>query len=205
MAMAGWCCILLPISITKVCAIALVDTGASASFMSLHFAHAQGFLNIHLTPSAATLAHGTATLIHGRTPALHCSVSSFHFKPGFHALPALDGMDIVLGMHWLHQHDIKPPSRSHGHKHPSNAVTSALDGMDWLHQHDVKVEAHRPCITILANNLPLIVRTTTHAQAGPVATTTLAMLSLPLDDPIHEMRSVYDQLFIGCCKELLVL
>jgi hypothetical protein len=39
-------------------------------------------------------------------------MSSFHFHHKFHNLPALDGMDVVLGMDWLQQHDVTVHARA---------------------------------------------------------------------------------------------
>jgi hypothetical protein len=106
-------CILLPVRVAGSAAIALVDTGASATFMSQEFAQASGIAANPDDSREAVLAEGTTVAIQGRTPDLrvqltdHRSQRKHQSKVSFHLIPKLDGMDLILGMDWLKAHDAR--------------------------------------------------------------------------------------------------
>jgi hypothetical protein len=92
--------------VTKVAATTLIDTGASASFISAKFAKRLG-AHFHRTHARRVrLADGTNMDIQGRTTPLPCELERFPFHQCFHVLPNLDGMDQVLGMDFLGKHDV---------------------------------------------------------------------------------------------------
>jgi hypothetical protein len=72
-------CILLPIHVTKVAATTLIDTGASASFISAEFAQRLG-TQFHRTHARRVrLADGTTIDIQGHTKPLPCELERFPF------------------------------------------------------------------------------------------------------------------------------
>lgn len=83
---------------------ALVDSGASHSFVSLHFLQDNGIGYQSVEAPEATLADGSCLAIVGVVTNMHMQIGNFKFKESFLVVD-ISNLEVVLGMSFLAKHN----------------------------------------------------------------------------------------------------
>ena len=83
-------------------ALALLDTGASHSFVSLRFIETNR-INFQKVVDSATVADGQSMPLHGKTK-IHMMFGSFQNNASVYVAALNPAYDIILGMDWLDKH-----------------------------------------------------------------------------------------------------
>lgn len=90
--------------VSRAPATILVDSGASASFVSLHWCRKHHINPLPVSVSHGRLANQTSFPIHGRLAKAHLRLGGFKTKQEF-LVADLPGLDVVLGLDFLEEYD----------------------------------------------------------------------------------------------------